>query len=1193
MPVDSRAIATEPKLPDAARALIQRFEDGLLQCRCQNSCASDVLKEILESPDLQMLSEEDRLPTQLFFELVDDLTNQGWCFEYSGDRLIALPPSYTQAKGADQSEIKRRLRTSLEAARNEQLSEESTHRFVLDMERPRWHRGQQVNVLSLTVSAQQLSRDLASRLDAPEPLRQQLLREAIKPYLQLVSEGRDQHTGLRLVDIWRYFRYTWSLPLSAQPGRQMLYLVRDASREHHPIVGIGALGSSIVQITRRDKLIGWYFRELERVGDLPGKIGALGSLATLEQWLVALREEVNKSIDEVFWGDLLTEDEVANPDSASILGLAKIAQEGTPVNQKAERSRSVDIVSDTFSPMYRRKRATELHRLLRAKATFLEAERSSRNEREQMEWLLSSEDGLRVVRTALRNIKKRHVGSSMMDITTCGAIPPYSELLAGKLVALLMASPQVISDYQSRYSTAPSEIASRMKGHVVIRPARLALLGTTSLYFIGSSQYNRLHCPTALGEIRYIEVGPTEGYGTVHLSHRTYRTVQALLRSHPDLAPESNEFAAGVNYKLRSVSSALGYLGLGRLQEHKTPRLVYLVPLALNWREYLTGHACEPISLFNGLDEPQIETEQIIEYWKERWFIPRVRRAETVGRLREAVGAIRVSDYVRNTQPASVERPWLTQERLPLLSAETGGDDMPTQSSLSWRAFAELKDLRTSLAERLTLEELRAVHISTKLDQGLMDIIRSGRRVYLTGSPGDGKTHIIRRHMPELLTLEAIVSLDASADDEATLVGKIRSAIDEHKPAVIAINEGPLRRLLRLLPNEEQRQIKTQIDRPYLYDAAGIEDFEAVVVNLGLRQVLAQSVLDGALQLLLNRVDFTGAPARIKENWQAISRPRVQERLALLLRLVAQSGGHVTMNQLLGFLSHIVTAGKTTPERAADIRAYHDLAFDDDNPLSEWLKELDPAAITHPIVDMWLWDGSHVGDIAWLDAPPGPPPVGRRDQRMAVSHFHSLKRKFFFEALNGGSILEMLPDDRRQFHALLADTSTARDTAKKRVLEVLSHFFGNGSLGAMDEKVHVWTGLRYEATDPPTAFISTQTVDYGNVELQEPRLRPAVEGLLEYEPSHIRLNFRPRSGAAKVGLDVDLDLWLALMKLERGTPQRHHDPVIGRRLHQLMSRLAASCGDTPGGYVTAYVRDAESSETRRIEVSLEKRRYLS
>ena len=51
-----------------------------------------------------------------------------------------------------------------------------------------------------------------------------------------------------------------------------------------------------------------------------------------------------------------------------------------------------------------------------------------------------------------------------MELNVCGAIPPYNEILGGKLVALLATSPQVIHDYKERYESKPSEIASRLKG---------------------------------------------------------------------------------------------------------------------------------------------------------------------------------------------------------------------------------------------------------------------------------------------------------------------------------------------------------------------------------------------------------------------------------------------------------------------------------------------------------------------------------------------------------------------------------------------------------------------------------------------------------------------------------------------------------------------------------------------------------
>ncbi len=71
---------------------------------------------------------------------------------------------------------------------------------------------------------------------------------------------------MRLLDIWWYCRYTWSLPFQTQPSRRMFYLVRDAARPYHPIMGIAALGSAVVQISVRDHAIEW---SLEALADKP------------------------------------------------------------------------------------------------------------------------------------------------------------------------------------------------------------------------------------------------------------------------------------------------------------------------------------------------------------------------------------------------------------------------------------------------------------------------------------------------------------------------------------------------------------------------------------------------------------------------------------------------------------------------------------------------------------------------------------------------------------------------------------------------------------------------------------------------------------------------------------------------------------------------------------------------------------
>src|SRR5947207_14901441 len=84
------------------------------------------------------------------------------------------------------------------------------------------------------------------------------LLKTIDPYLQFVTpDAVCAATGLRLNDIWRYFRHTWVNIYRSVPGRSRMVLIRDRATPYHPVIGIAALASSVMQQSIRDKSIGW------------------------------------------------------------------------------------------------------------------------------------------------------------------------------------------------------------------------------------------------------------------------------------------------------------------------------------------------------------------------------------------------------------------------------------------------------------------------------------------------------------------------------------------------------------------------------------------------------------------------------------------------------------------------------------------------------------------------------------------------------------------------------------------------------------------------------------------------------------------------------------------------------------------------------------------------------------------------
>jgi len=92
----------------------------------------------------------------------------------------------------------------------------ATQRFIHLLERGDPKRK---TILNLIRDGSELAESLRRLKPAPTVA---ALRTVVSPYLQLVDgETKDEHTGMRLIDIWRYFRYLWAIPYLATPGRNL------------------------------------------------------------------------------------------------------------------------------------------------------------------------------------------------------------------------------------------------------------------------------------------------------------------------------------------------------------------------------------------------------------------------------------------------------------------------------------------------------------------------------------------------------------------------------------------------------------------------------------------------------------------------------------------------------------------------------------------------------------------------------------------------------------------------------------------------------------------------------------------------------------------------------------------------------------------------------------------------------------
>lgn len=209
-------------------------------------------------------------------------------------------------------------------------------------------------------------------------------------------------------------------------------------------------------------------------------------------------------------------------------------------------------------------------------------------------------------------LKQREQGLvNVLDAYVLGAIPPYNQLLCGKLIACLIRTREIKEMFCARYGSTKGIISKKRKH------AELCLVTTTSA--LGrSSLYNRL----ALGgEKVFSSIGFTQGWGHFHIPDSLFSKMRNYLTEKEDSYADNHRFGDGPNWKLRAVRKVLRHIGLDpNLMRHGVGREVFACPIASNAQAYLCGKAEKPV--FDHLKTVAETARQVLE----RWVVARAER---------------------------------------------------------------------------------------------------------------------------------------------------------------------------------------------------------------------------------------------------------------------------------------------------------------------------------------------------------------------------------------------------------------------------------------------------------------------------------------------------------------------------------------------------------------------------------------
>lgn len=586
--------------------------------------------------------------------LLADLIEQGWRVSVrdivsdGSEEEIVLQPPGLQQPGETVEDAKQRLRQALTVGRDRQLSEPSVQKFAARMHRAVRRHGRKTSIANVIDNGAELERLLQGvrRLPAEEAIAR--LKEVVDPVIEPCdSDTKCSSTGLNLIDIWRYFRHSWSLEYRSVPGRQLAFLIRNASRPDRPVMGIAMLASPVVRMRVRDSWIGWTSEQL--VNNIEqGTVDA-------ECALRALVSRLDRNLAEIRTDDLLSPEEVAFPTDRTILrmeqrwagaalarrhSLTAMYEEAIEADEAIKSDRDVhkcppeqiDWLVASNDHLFVKKRAEAVWRLLRAKRVFQSLDWGRRGN-DVLHQLLQHPDGQRALDIAMQEVRKAGIASQVADVSVCGAVAPYSHLLAGKLVALLMASNEVLEAYRTRYSSQVSLISSQMAGRAIYRPANLKVLTTTSLYGRGSSQYNRLRLrasefPILNTDVSWEEIATTAGYGTVHLSQTTTRVLRDFTDQVRGARHVNHRFGEGASPRLRQIRQALDDLGIASsdILHHATPRIFYGC-------EIHDGAKAELLGVRPNSESQGSPAAMIAEAWRQRWLRQRIQHDDVLARV--------------------------------------------------------------------------------------------------------------------------------------------------------------------------------------------------------------------------------------------------------------------------------------------------------------------------------------------------------------------------------------------------------------------------------------------------------------------------------------------------------------------------------------------------------------------------------
>jgi hypothetical protein len=420
------------------------------------------------------------------------------------------------------------------------------------------------------------------------------------PKLRLL-EARSSERTLDTRGLWRAVRTTWSMGVeSSAPGREVAFIGVDDRYVSVPL-GIVQFRNVVPEIVARDRWLG-----VTSAFDVEGRpLGYLRYLtgADARDRIASTRKVLEALLAHVNPVGLSTSLS-SRSDPRTLIDLAMLQR--TRFNDL--RRQGSNEARDSLMIVKRAETAADLIRGLHAIDTAMESD-------SLLKAFANSADLMRDFNAGLRKLWHYHMGYVAMEMSICGAAPPFGPMRLGKLMASVAASDDVIAAWgkERPLGEIAAETYLPSVRHAVPNPGALVVF-TSGLYPGHSAQYNRLR----VGLTRWHKIGETVGFGSFHVSVDTSRLASEYNAAVDGYRHITRAFGEGASPRFREVGRAISRLELPDLLRHEMARPLYALPLVSNPQARLFGWATGTSTRSAG--QP---LEALTQAWWERWVAPR------------------------------------------------------------------------------------------------------------------------------------------------------------------------------------------------------------------------------------------------------------------------------------------------------------------------------------------------------------------------------------------------------------------------------------------------------------------------------------------------------------------------------------------------------------------------------------------